>query len=488
MKRQIVCLLMVLAWAVPVLGAMYEGLTPGVSTKAEADKSLGKPLQILPGGRTLAYDPAGHDLKAISVRLRKDKRTITAIKLTFEKPYDAALVRQWFSLKEPDKTGTDMLGRRNETYTGKGIVLHFAEDLPDSLVAGLSHIEKPAAASKRPAAIRHVQKHVAPYLGLVLPKNAKNGLHVINTYVDSPAAAAGLKMGDEILEVDGRNASGGAMTPEQFVELMKAKNAKAPLDLRIRRGQREFSVTIILAVLDTEVLEKRRKADKQQALALYKQAGRLKDKKEYAGATSLYEQALPIDPTGNNIYNYLALCHHRLGRHSEAEPLLKASLGLADIHYPNYLMGTVFMAQGRYDEAVSVLEHAIELRDPEWTKVYEYEELGICYIKLGRNADARRVLLEGYRVNSGRHRLTYLLALSNDKLGRSEDAINYYQRYLDFNPNNKERKALAQKRLAALRPALKAKKKSSKDKDDLVKGLFKAIDTVNKEMKDFNSD
>jgi len=109
-------------------------------------------------------------------------------------------------------------------------------------------------------------------------------------------------------------------------------------------------------------------------------------------------------------------------------------------------------------------------------------------MKLGRNEEARLVLLDGYRINPGRHRLTYLLAESNDNLGRNEDAINYYQRYLDFNPGNAERKAHARKRLEVLKPAPVVKKKSGKSNDALMKGLFKAIDTVNKEMKDFNRD
>jgi len=486
MKRQIACLFLLLIWTVPALSATYEGLTPGVSTRAEADKALGAPLQILSNGRTLAYDPAGHDLKAISVRLREDRQTIAAIKLTFLKPYEAPMVRQWFSLGEPDMSETDLLGRRNETYAANGIVLHFTGDSPDASVAGLSHIETPAEKSDRPVATKEAPRHVPPYLGLILPKNTAHGLHVINAYAGSPAEAAGLKMGDEILMVDARDASGGALTSDGFVELVSAKTAQTPLDLRIRRGERVFDVTITLAALDSQVLEKSRKADQEQAQALYTKATALKDKKDYAAAALLYAQALELNPAGNNIYTYLALCLHRLERHAEAEPLLKASLGLADIHYPNYLMGTVCSAQGRYGEAVQALEHAVELRNPEWTKVFEYEELGFSYMKLGKDDDARRVLLDGYRINPGRHRLTYLLAKSNDNLGRSEDAVNYYQRYLDFNPADDEKKDQARRRLAALKQTPGAQQKSGKDKDELVKKVFKAIDTVSKDLKDFN--
>ncbi len=488
MKRQIVFLLLILAWAVPALGATYEGLTPGVSTRAEADKALGAPVQILSGGRTLAYDPAGHDLKALSVRLCEDKQTVAVIKLTFLKPYASAMVREWFSLKEPDKTETDLLGQRIETYTGKGIMLHFTGASPDEPVAGLSHIETPDTAKGHLAATKPAPKHVPAYLGLILPTTATHGLRVINTYADSPAEAAGLKIGDEILMVDGRDVSGGKLNTAGFDEIIASKNAHDPVNLRIRRGEQVFDIDITLAVFDKKAIEKRRKADEEQALVLYRKALDLKDKKEYAKAATLFTQALPLDPTGNNIYTFLALCHHRLGRHAEAEPLLRASLGLADKTYSNYLLGTVFMAQGRYDEAAKVLEHAIELRDPEATKVYDYEELGICYLNLGRHAEARQILQAGYQINSGRHRCTYLLAQSNDKLGRSEDAVTYYQRYLDLNPADDEWKAQARTRLAALKPAPGARQKSGSDKNDLMKGLFKAIDTVNKEMKDFNRD
>ena len=185
----------------------------------------------------------------------------------------------------------------------------------------------------------------------------------------------------------------------------------------------------------------------------------------------------------------MGLCHHRLGRHAAAEILLKASLGLSDRHYPNYLLGTVYSAQKRYDAAAKALKHAIELRgEPEGTKVFDHEELGLCYQKLGRHAEARRVFLAGYQINPGRHRITYLLAESNDKLGRDEDAINYYQRYLDQNPANTEWKAQANRRLAALKPTPSVRQKSDKGTDALMNGIFKVIDAVSKSMEDFKRD
>ena len=488
MKRAMIGVLLALAGAAPVLGATYAGLTPGVSTRAAADTALGSPLQILSGGRTLAYDPAGHDLKALSVRLGDDGQTVAVIKLTFLKPYAAAQVRQWFSLGEPDECDNDLLGRRSETYAVQGIMLHFADASPDASVTGLSHIAHPAAAGEHPVA----SKPAPPYLGLILPQSASDGLHVINTITDSPAASSGLQMGDEILMVDGRDATGGELSPEGFVELVSAKAAHTPLDLRIRRGERVFDLSIPLAALDRPALEARRQDDYAKAQVVYKQAAALKDKQDYAAAAPLYARAIELDPRGNNSYTYLALCHHRLGCHAAAEPLLRASLGLADGHYPRYLLGTVLSAQKRYAEAARALEHAIELREPGWTKIFDHEELGDCYLQLGRFSEARRTLLAGHQINPGRHRCTYLLAESNDRLGRREDAAYYYQRYLDFNPADGARKDQARRRLAALKPAPTPEAGRSSPQrsgeDALIKGIFKAIDGVTKEIQEFNRD
>ena len=120
--------------------------------------------------------------------------------------------------------------------------------------------------------------------------------------------------------------------------------------------------------------------------------------------------------------------------------------------------------------------------------MFDHEELGLCYQKLGRHAEAQRVFLAGYQINPGRHRITYLLAESNDKLGRDEDAINYYQRYLDQNPVNTEWKAQANRRLAALKPTPSVRQKSDKGTDALMNGIFKVIDAVSKSMEDFKRD
>jgi WD40 repeat protein len=69
------------------------------------------------------------------------------------------------------------------------------------------------------------------------------GVYVSGVLNNSPASKAGLKVGDVILEVNGKKAK----SPQEFINLIKMHNVNEGLQLLITRGDKRFIVKIIMA-------------------------------------------------------------------------------------------------------------------------------------------------------------------------------------------------------------------------------------------------
>lgn len=103
----------------------YSNLTPGVSTKKDADKEFRTSVSSTENGKRLDYSTAGHDLKRLSVVLKDDGATIQSIDLFFEEPYMKSQVVKWFDLNEEAKKAYDISGNLIEYYEKIGIQIYF---------------------------------------------------------------------------------------------------------------------------------------------------------------------------------------------------------------------------------------------------------------------------------------------------------------------------------------------------------------------------
>lgn len=139
MKKRVGIFLLFYFLCANVLAGEYEGLTPGVSTKADADKVLGVSTRVLLKGQRFDYSPEGHDLKRLSVLLQQDQNTIQSIDLFFKEIYSADQVKEWFDLGGPFREDLDKKGKLRQVFEGKGIVLHFAGRFEKDGVEYLSH-------------------------------------------------------------------------------------------------------------------------------------------------------------------------------------------------------------------------------------------------------------------------------------------------------------------------------------------------------------
>jgi tetratricopeptide (TPR) repeat protein len=129
-----------------VLGAgTFEGLEPGVSRKADADRALGQPIREVASGVRYDYNPAAYDARRISVEYSRQTGVITSIDLYLAQQYSKSDFRSWFELGKPTTSSFDDSGNRVEYYSLAGISLHFDGPAETDPVRFFSHYDMLAA-------------------------------------------------------------------------------------------------------------------------------------------------------------------------------------------------------------------------------------------------------------------------------------------------------------------------------------------------------
>ncbi len=161
MKKTLFIALCFCFCAANIYAGEYSNLTPGVSTKKDADKEFGKSVRSTENGKRFDYSTAGHNLKRLSVVLKKDGATIQSIDLFFEEAYIKSQVVEWFDLKGTVEKTYDISGNRIEYYEKNEIKIYFegAEesagvfilrymDIPEQTIVAKKVIEKNIASKQ----------------------------------------------------------------------------------------------------------------------------------------------------------------------------------------------------------------------------------------------------------------------------------------------------------------------------------------------------
>jgi hypothetical protein len=148
-RRPLLTLLVMLSCTIVDAGT-FDGLEPGVSTRADVDRVLGSPIREVAAGVRYDYDPAAYDARRISVEYSATTGAVSTIDLYLAQQYSRDDYQQWFELGEPVVTTYDDSGNRVEYYTAAGISLHF--DGPDQRdpVRFFRHYDLLAVTTARP--------------------------------------------------------------------------------------------------------------------------------------------------------------------------------------------------------------------------------------------------------------------------------------------------------------------------------------------------
>lgn len=302
----------------------FEGLAPGVSTKADVDRVLGPPLrEVIPGER-YEYNPAKHDAVRISIKFRRGAGIIETIDLYPKGSYAKAQYRQWFKLEAPDKPVIDERGNLIEYYAGPGIALHYTGPDNSSPVAFFSHFDLRILLEERPA----------------------------------PAEPA------------------AALTP----------------------------------------------------------------------APAATPAAIPAVREENR---------------RRAAPLLAQARER--------------MAKGDYEAAINLFNQGIRIQGPEALDIRSFEDVGFCYFRKKRYAEALKVFLLAYRIDRRSPQTVYFLGATHDALGHREEAMNFYRAYLGLNYSNSGWNRFARHRLEALPREPEKDKRFRENLDKLLEAIQQEV-------------
>jgi hypothetical protein len=136
----------------PVAAGSYHGLTPGESTKKDADRELGEPLREVVEGSRYDYPPDNEDTLRLSITLSHGSGVIRTIDVHPRQSYGKAEYAEWFELGDPGSAEIDGEGNLVEYYPGAGMVLHYAGPGDDATIRYFQHY--PGRADEEPDDVR----------------------------------------------------------------------------------------------------------------------------------------------------------------------------------------------------------------------------------------------------------------------------------------------------------------------------------------------
>jgi hypothetical protein len=218
----------------------FEGLEPGGSTKADADRVLGPPIREIVAGARYDYSPAKYGARRISIQFDRQSQKIVKIDLHLDKNYAKSDFREWFEFGEPSSTRTDDDGNLVESYLPQSISLHYSGPDDSFPVAYFRHFDPGSSAeAARPqasgtAAATPPGIGPKPFLGASYATNHDGqGIRIREVWPNAAADRAGLRRGDVILEFGQYTLYRSGIDPFEFVALIGTMPSDEPTRIMV---------------------------------------------------------------------------------------------------------------------------------------------------------------------------------------------------------------------------------------------------------------
>ncbi len=345
--------------SVPAAAGTFAGLTPGVSTKADADGVLGAPVREVVAGTHYDYDPVKFQARRISIRFQPQTQIIQTIDLYLVETHPREKYVGWFELGTADQVTHDAYGNRIETYASKSISLHFEGPDETSQVLFFRHYSPDLSSGGQSMNAGGSQGSLGgsssapapglqPYLGVFLAQHKGQGYRVVDVGSGSPAQQAGIRGGDVILEFEQLSFYRSELDPAMFVRFVATMPENQPLRMLIQRGNQRIEVFPVLELRD---LEAEQAESRRFALDYYNEGAALAENNKCKQAIPLLEKAVQYNPKDVRAMEMLGYCEFRRGHEEESFQLFQRALKLA----PGSPMANYFVA-AHYEE----LEHRNE--------------------------------------------------------------------------------------------------------------------------------
>jgi S1-C subfamily serine protease len=179
----------------------------------------------------------------LGVRSREDKDRVVVEEVVARSPAEAAGVKAGDVILRLDsqaiKRQSDLMEALGAKDVGEEVALQVQRD-GKAIDVKLKLAARPASIAERPAA----PPPQTAFLGASV-EEAGEGIRVKEVVKDSPAAKAGLKVGDPILELNGK----AVRSVRQFLDALKAARPGQTVKLTIVRDGQRRTVEVQLAKL-----------------------------------------------------------------------------------------------------------------------------------------------------------------------------------------------------------------------------------------------
>ena len=146
-------------------------------------------------------------------------------------------------------------------------------------------------------------------------------------------------------------------------------------------------------------------------------------------------RVIELDPKRPAPYALRARAFNQLGRHDDAEAMLKQLLGVSETPTSLFLYGSFLSERGRRDEAVRTLERAIEISENPAQRLQAQIVLANLQISIGNTSAAEATLVQARQQNPDNRTLLLQLARFYALLGNSEQAEKMLQEHATQRPD-----------------------------------------------------
>jgi tetratricopeptide (TPR) repeat protein len=280
--------------------------------------------------------------------------------------------------------------------------------------------------------------------GFVPGTHDGQGFPLVDVTAGSPAARAGLRPGDVVLEMAGRSFYGLRTPAAEVSAFAAALPPGMPVTMLVQRGMDRFALTVTPERAGVD-------ADRgATAKAAYDEGRRLLAAGSFALAAQAFNTAIANDPGQPVLYVALAETFFRRNDANGELDALQRGASAAPSYRLYTLLGSACRRAGRYDEAIAAFSKAVAVMPPNLRDGGVYEQLGFCYMKKRRYQDALAQFDAAYAVNPRSPAAVYFLGGCHDVLHNRENAIRFYRDYLALRNNNAEWNKYAERRLDAL--------------------------------------
>lgn len=150
--------------------------------------------------------------------------------------------------------------------------------------------------------------------------------------------------------------------------------------------------------------------------------------KQWPQAQRIYTEALQRGHDSSGVYMNLGISYYEMKQYSRAQQELEKAVAIDDQNVSaHYYLGNALRAQSQLEKAVEQYKRALQI-NPRF--VYAANGLGMTYAALKMDDTALQYFKEAVKLDSENTPGYFNLAVQLDRMGRSKEALDAYQKFL----------------------------------------------------------